>query len=95
MNKKRRQELKQLKFINRIKRFIANGKYYFTKDRERIDSPTVQDIINDGGFLCYKTTSTPCSCYTCSGEYKYRRHEHKIIERKLVQEGLEDYYNLD
>ena len=95
MNKKRRQELKQLKFINRIKRFVADGTYFFTKDSVRIDTPTVQDIINDGGYLYYKNTSTPCSCWECSSYYKYRRHEHKAIERKLVQEGLEDFYNLD
>lgn len=95
MNKKRRQELKRLKFINRIKRFVANGGYYFTQDSERIDTPTVQDVINDGGHMSYKTTSTPCSCWMCSGYYKYRRHEQKVIERKLVQEGLEDFYDLE
>lgn len=95
INKKRRQELKQLKFINRIKRFVANGRYYFTSDSVRIDSPTVQDVIDDGGYMCYKTTSTPCSCWMCSGYYKYRRHEEKVIERKLIQEGIEDFYDLD
>ena len=95
MNKKIRQERKRLKFINRLKRFVANGGYYFTNEWVCIDSPTVQDVINDGGYMCYKTTSTPCSCWMCSGYYKYRRHEQKVIEIRLIQEGLKDFYNLD
>ncbi len=88
MNKQRRNELKQLKFKNRIKRFVANGSYFFTKDMQRIDSPTVQDVINDGGFQWYRTTSCPCNCWVCSGEYKYKRHEQKVENRKLIEEGL-------
>lgn len=95
MNKKRRQELKQLKFINRLKRFVTSLDYYFTKNHERIDSPTVQDVIDDKSMLFYKTTSTPCSCWMCSGYYKYKRHEEKVIERKQIQDGLEEYLNLD
>lgn len=95
MNKKRRQELKMLKFINRIERFIANGGSYYTKDMVRVDTPTVQDVIDDGGFNNYRTTSTPCSCWMCSGYYKYRRHEQKILERRLIQEGLNEFFNPD
>ena len=94
MNKKRRQELKQLKFKNRIKRFVANGSYYYS-GRERIDSPTVQDVINNGDCLYYKTTSTPCSCWMCSGYYKYKRHEEKIVVRKLIQDGLDKFLNTE
>jgi hypothetical protein len=89
MNKKIRQERKMLKFKSRIKRFVANGGYYYTLDLQRIDSPTVQDVINDGGYQCYKTTSCPCNCYMCSGYYKHDRAKQNIADREIIAFELE------
>ena len=92
MNKKRRQELKQLKYVNRIKRFLASWGTYINREGEYIRNPKTKDIIQDNGMLYYKNTSTPCSCGMCA-YYKYKRHEQKIMDDKLIQDGLEDFYN--
>lgn len=89
MNKHRRQELKQLKYIKRIKKDVGGYGVYITRDGEYIYNFKAQDIINDKGKLFYKTTSTPCSCWMCSGEYKYKRHKHKEETRRLIKE---EYY---
>jgi hypothetical protein len=101
MNKKIRRYREYLKYKNRIERFVANGSYVFIKSDEtrgmrtyhsgdfiRIDKPTVNDIMKDGGWNYYKHTSTPCSCSMCAYD-KYKRHEQKIENRKLIKEGLD------
>ena len=57
-NKGRREELKKLKFIKRLKLFNLKQK-------------TPQD------YICYKTTSSPCSCFICKGERYTRKEKHK------------------
>ncbi len=89
-NKGRRQELTQLKYIKRIKRFVSNLDYYFTRTGEQIYKPTTKDVTDDNGQFVYKSTSTPCSCWGCA-YLKYHRHEQKIIDRKIIQEGLDEY----
>lgn len=89
MNKKIRQDLKQLKYQQRIKRFVLGLDTYITRDGERIHQPKAADVIADKGQLNYMTTSTPCSCWMCAYN-KYRRHEQKIENRKMLEEGLEE-----
>ena len=86
MDKKRRNELTQLKYKKRIRIFVANIDIYICRDGRQIRNPRTIDIIKDGGQRVYKSTSTPCSCYMCSGEYKYRRHDKKKEDRRLLQE---------
>ncbi len=93
MNKKVRQERKQLKYEKRIRRFVASVTLYVNREGEYIYYPTTQYIMRDNGQLAYKTCSTPCSCWGCSGEYKYKRHEQKKIEMRLIQEGLDEFLN--
>lgn len=90
MNKRRRQELKQLKYIKRIKLYIQGIDIYFSREDETFYKPKVVDVVADNAQYAYKTTSTPCSCWMCSGYYKYRRHLKKIEDRKLIQEGLDE-----
>ncbi len=89
MNKKRRQELNQLKFIKRLKRAVATIHLYVNRDGEYVRNPIVQDVLDDNGMLYYKTTSTPCSCWMCAYD-KYRRYEVKKETRRLIQEYYED-----
>lgn len=94
MNKKIRRDREYLKYKNRIERFVANGSYIFLFEApgrlgDRIDTPTVKQVMDSKQWLYYKTTSTPCSCYCCSGHYKYRRHEVKVETRKLIKEFYE------
>jgi len=87
MNKQRRNELNQLKYIKRVKQAIATYDIYVNRDGEYIRNPITQDVLDDNGMLYYKTTSTPCSCWMCAYN-KYKRHEQKAKDRKLIEEGL-------
>lgn len=60
-NKAHRVEIKQRKFINRLKL------YGFYKE---LGKPNVN-------FNCYRTTSTPCSCHMCQGGSYSRKIKHK------------------
>lgn len=88
MNKGRRQELKQLKYLKRIKRFVAGNHCYVNREGNYIYQPKAVDVVKDRGQLIYKTTSTPCSCWMCSGYYKYKRTEFKKQTRLLIEADL-------
>lgn len=91
MNKQRRNELTYLKYKKRIQRFAATCSLYVNREGEYIYEPKTVDIINDHGQLIYKTSATPCSCWMCSKEKKYKRHIQKEEDRKLIDEGLKDW----
>lgn len=83
MNKGRRNEIKKLKYLKRI-RLLANGlDIYVTCNGEYIRNPKVQDILKDNGQNCYRTTSTPCSCSVCSHN-KYNRAKIKSTMKKVI-----------
>lgn len=90
MNKKRRNEITYLKYKKRIKRFAATCSSYMNRNGQRLYNPKWIDIVKDQGQLIYKTTSTPCSCWGCSKEYKYKRHKQKQENYKLIQSSLTD-----
>lgn len=74
MNKGRRNELKRLKFNNRLKRFGL-------KMNKATD------------WKCYRTTSTPCSCYLCQPE-KYKRSNLQFVLRtdeELIKSRVSAY----
>jgi uncharacterized Fe-S cluster-containing MiaB family protein len=90
MNKGRRNELKKLKFISRLKRFVVSHGYFFKRGTlDRIDSPTVQDILNDGGWQWYRTTSCPCNCWMCTYD-EYDRNAMKKETERLIREYEEN-----
>ncbi len=89
MNKYRRQELNQLKFIKRLRRAVATIDIYVNCNGEYVRNPIIHDVLNDNGMLFYKTTSTPCSCWMCAYD-KYKRHEYKKETRRLIDEYYED-----
>lgn len=91
MNKGRRQELAQLKYIKRVKRYIAGSRIWILSSGETIHNPNVEDMYNAKEFLEFKSSSVLCSCWGCSGEYKYKRHEFKRETQRLVDE----YFNSD
>ncbi len=86
MNKGRRNELTFLKYKKRIKRFAQSACLYVDRDGNYIYDPKTIDIINDKGQLIYKTSATPCSCWMCSGYYKYNRIEFKKEAQRLIDE---------
>jgi hypothetical protein len=92
MNKKRRNEITYLKYKKRIKKFVAGCRTYVDKNGKCIYNPKAIDIIKDRGQLIYKTSATPCSCWCCSGEYKYKRHLKKREDYKLIREAIELQY---
>ena len=90
MDKKQRRDKEFYKYKKRISKWVSNRKIYFTRDGRKIYNPKTVDILEDRGQLCYKTTSTPCSCYCCSDIYKYQRHEKKQEDRRLLEEFYGD-----
>ncbi|MEO6304475.1 MAG: hypothetical protein ABIP51_15025 [Bacteroidia bacterium] len=87
-NKKTKKDLTFLKYKKRVKRFAANCSHYITKDGRDIFNPKTIDIIKDKGYLEYKNSSVLCSCYDCSGYYKYKRHLKKAEDLKLIKEDF-------
>jgi hypothetical protein len=85
MNKGRRHELKMLKYRKRLHRWVSGITRYHTRTGEIIYHPTVEDIIADNGQNCYRTTSSPCSCWCCSGEKKYNRAKEKRDTQRDIQ----------
>jgi hypothetical protein len=92
MDKQRRNELTYLKYKKRIQKFAATCSLYVNRDGVYIYQPKTIDIINDKGQLIYKTSATPCSCWMCSKEMKYKRHEQKREDQRLIQEGLNEWF---
>jgi hypothetical protein len=90
MNKARRTELTQLKYEKRIRRWVASLSMYICQDGSSIQNPKAVDVIRDRGQLLYKAQSTPCSCWMCSGYYKYNRNDKRNEDRRLLNEYYED-----
>lgn len=44
-----------------------------------------QYVFDGKGFQFLRTTSNPCNCWMCSGEYKYRNHRAEE-NRKALKE---------
>lgn len=92
MNKGRRNELAWLKYKKRVSRWNSNAHIYVTREGEYIYSPRTIDVINDHAQYKFKHTAVVCSCWVCSGEYKYKRHQQKREDEKLIAEALNNYY---
>lgn len=90
-NKGRRQELTQLKYKKRLKQFTAGAKSWHTGDGKEINNPTIADLVAEHVLTILKSSSVACSCWSCSGAYKYKRYEFKKETQKLVDE----YYYMD
>ena len=89
-NKKQRRDYTFFKYKKRIAIWSCKLKIYKCRDGSEIYNPKVIDILEDNGQYKFKHTNTICSCYGCSGYYKYRRHEKKIEYRKLIKEYQEE-----
>jgi hypothetical protein len=75
-NKGRRQELKKLKFLRRLKLYGLLQEW----------------IENKGNFNGFRTTGKPCSCFICSGHKKYKRHLFKEETEDLITKCLQEQY---
>ena len=90
MNKQRRNELTQLKYEKRVKRWVASLGIYICRDGNRIRNPKASDVIRDKGQLGFKSHATLCSCWCCSGYKKYSRNDKKEEDRRLLDEYYKD-----
>jgi len=90
MNKGRRNELTQLKYLKRVKRYVSSCSLWVLSSGEYLYDPKTIDIIKDKALLGFKSSSVLCSCWSCSGSDKYRRHEKKMEDRKLITEALSE-----
>lgn len=91
MNKKYRQELKELKYRKRLKYWVSIWDTHTTKDGIEIKNPTVNDLIEDKAYLHLKTQAVMCSCWICSKHKKYNRNDYRLEVKKLIEEGLREY----
>ena len=46
-------------------------------------------VLEGKGFQFLRTTSNPCNCWMCSGEYKYRTH--RAEEKRKVRKEIENH----
>ena len=90
MNKQVRKEHTWRRYKKRLQTWVACLTLYVTRDGDYFYHPTVEDVIKDGGQVKRKHAATLCSCYMCSGHYKYRRHEKKQEDQRLVKEYFEE-----
>lgn len=90
MNKGRRNELTQLKYKKRIKRWTANCGIFVDQDGQYNYNPSSDYFIKNNLYTEFKNSSVLCSCWMCSGEWKYKRHLKKQEDMRLIQEALEE-----
>ena len=89
MNKGRRNELTLLHYKKRLRRFANSyGNYQYVGRNLKKNHPKTCELFDAREQLVYKTASTPCSCYMCSGYWKYRRCEKKREDVRLINEGF-------
>ena len=91
MDKRLRVLMKQRHFIKRIKRVFNTVDVIVTEDKKLVDINSLiwKDFMNSRAFNCYRTTSTPCSCYMCSGWKKYKRNNFKKETNRILKEELD------
>lgn len=61
---------------------------YIDKNGREIDSPTTADMMKQNAYVCYRTTSTPCSCPGCSGEHYDRAKEKQEVVKEIGEGKL-------
>lgn len=87
MDKKQRVLMKKRHFIKRVKRILARIDLVITDEGvKRTSNVNWKDFINGRDFVKYRTTSTPCSCYMCSGYKKYKREKYKNEFLNILKE---------
>jgi len=74
-NKFERRQILKNKFKNRIQKNFGEKEYEKFLNNE----------LENTNLYCYKTMSTDCSCYMCSGE-KYKR----ILEQRRIKEEMDN-----
>ena len=71
----------------RLKDYLFGPAWF---DGKRICSNAEKEkLVFDGkGFQFLRTTASPCNCWGCSGEHKYRNH--RAIENRKVRKEIEE-----
>ena len=86
MNKQIRKDKEFYKYKKRLHRLVPYLFRYRDKDGEIVNNPTTDQLLKEHAFHDLKNTSTPCSCWMCSGYYKYNRAKVKAAWRKNQRE---------
>jgi hypothetical protein len=85
MDKGFRNYLKRKYYIRRLKR----NSYWLPYGNSIFDDPhTWKDLYDDRRFTRLRTCATLCSCYMCSGYYKYQRKDYKRETERILKEEL-------
>ena len=73
----------------RMQKFSSWGGYtIFDETGSRIDNAHWFEIAQQRWVKKYKDSSTPCSCWLCSGE-KYNRIDYVKETQRMIRESLE------
>lgn len=83
-----------VKFEKRINKWLSTLELIQFENNKTINvrngnGETVRQYIRDGyAFNFLRTTGSPCNCYMCSGEHKYRtyRAKEKKVLKKIEEE---------
>lgn len=90
MNKGQRNEIAKRKYKQRVSRLAQGLDQYVTQNGEIIYNPKTVDLLKDNAQNCYRTTSTPCSCYCCqNGKVEHRKKIRREADR-LIREALRE-----
>lgn len=89
MDKKQRRDKTFRLYKKRLKKWMSSGRVYINRDGEYHFDLKLIDYLNERAQYKLKHTATLCSCYSCSGYYKYRRNDKKQEDVRLVEEYKE------
>ena len=86
-NKGERVRQTKKRYKKRVKRIINNTDIYINSKGEVIHNPKAIDVIKEKALMCYKTTSTPCSCSMCSPR---KARQDRAKEKSKFKRSLKD-----
>lgn len=91
MDKQQRNDLVFKYYRRRLKNWMKHLTIVLDNNGEELSNPTLTDLMEIKAQYKLKNSGKLCSCYCCSGYFKYRRHEQKVINRNLIEEFYEEF----
>ncbi len=92
-NKRNKEWRKKKKFYHYKARLLREATEYISDmsmaNGGRTGHPHWFELTKEHWTQCYKTTSTPCSCFLCKGE-RHSRLQQKKEDAKIIHEELKN-----
>ena len=90
MDKKQRRDKEFYVYKKRLRKWMSSGRIFINREEDYCFDLKWIEFYKDRAQYKLRHTATLCSCYGCSGYYKYRRYEEKIEFRRLLKEYYEE-----